>query len=191
MNRRKAIRNILLVAGVAGAGIGGYEWRRINKKPALDDLAQYKALLSELAETIIPATHTPGAKDARVGEFIYKMVIHCTGAREQNRFLYGLHDLEDYCHDKYGKSFMQCAVTQREETLLHFEQAGKRFKGIAGKVQRKIFGDGFFKILKTYTVMGYATSQKGATQGFAYDYIPGAWQASVPLRPGQRSWATK
>ncbi len=148
-------------------------------------------MLSELAETIIPATNTPGAKDARVGEFIYEMLIDCADVRAQNKFLYGLEDLEDYCHSRYDHSFMSCTIPQREEALIHFEQKGKRRSGIIGKVQHKLLGDSFFETLKNYTVIGYATSMQGATQGFAYDYIPGAFDANVPLKPGQRSWATK
>jgi hypothetical protein len=73
---------------------------------------------------------------------------------------------------------------------LHFEQQGKRRPGIIGKVQHKFLGDSFFETLKNYTVIAYATSMPGATQGFAYDFIPVTFE-NVPLKPGQRSWATK
>jgi len=191
MDRRKAIRNILLVVGATAVAGGGYEWHHISKRPDLAGLEKYKGLLPELAETIIPATNTPGAREAQVGDFIYKMVIDCADKKSQNKFLYGLQDLEEHCHSKYGHSFMQCTVKQREETLLHFEQAGKRHAGIIGKIQHKFMGDSFFETLKNYTVIGYATSMQGATQGFAYDYIPSTFEAAVPLKPGQRSWATK
>jgi len=191
MNRRKAIRNILLVAGVAVAGGAGYEWFHINRKPVLAELDQYKSLLDELAETIIPRTDTPGAKDARVGEFIYKAVHDCADKRAQNKFLYGLHDLEKCCHSKYGKSFTALSVAERGEILTKLEKESKPRGGIVGKIQHKFIGDSFFTTLKNYTVIGYATSMQGATQGFAYDFIPGAWLAAVPLKPGQRSWATK
>lgn len=86
---------------------------------------------------------------------------------------------------------MQLSVAEREEILVMLEQDSKPRAGIIGKVQHKFMGDSFFTTLKNYTVIGYATSMQGATQGFAYDYIPSAWQAEVPLKPGQRSWATK
>ena len=148
-------------------------------------------MISEMAETIIPATETPGAKDARVGEFVIKMINEHADAKVQNRFMSGLHDAENYAASKYNQSFVKCTSAQREEILLHFEQSSKPMKGILGKVQRKILGTSFFVTLKTYVVMGYATSQLGATRGFAYDFIPGPFQANLPLQPGQRSWATK
>ena len=191
MNRRKAIRNILLAAGVTAVAGTGYKWYSITKKPHLDELNNYKELLSELAETIIPKTNTPGAKDAHVGEFIQKMILDCTDVKAQNKFLYGLQDVEDHCHSRYGQSFVKCTVPQREETLNYFEQKDKLHGGIIGKVQHKFLGDPFIKTLKDYTVMGYCTSMEGATMGLAYDYVPGAYLADLPLQPGQRSWATK
>jgi len=191
MNRRKAIRNILVAAGVTAVAVPGYKWYSITKKPHLSELNNYKDLLSEMAETIIPRTNTPGAKDAQVGDFIYKMVNDCSDVKSQNKFLYGLQDVEAYCHSKYGQSFIKCSVAEREATLLHFEKKDKSYSGIMGKIQHKFLGTSFFETLKTYTVMGYCTSIQGATQGLAYDLVPGTYEACIPLQPGQRSWATK
>ena len=191
MNRRKAIRNILIGIGVTAVAVPGYEWYSINKKPSLDELANYKDLLAELAETIIPATDTPGAKDANVGAFVYKMVMDCADKKTQNKFIAGLHDMESHCQSKYGQSFMKCTVPQREETLLYFEKKGKPYSGILSKIQHKYLGTSFFETLKNYTVNGYCISMPGATKGLAYDYIPSTFEACIPIKPGQRSWATK
>jgi len=191
MDRRKALRNILLGTGAAVFSVSGYKWYGITKRAPLPDLANYKGLLPELAETIIPATDTPGAKDANVGEFIYKMVVECTDVKSQNKFLSGLQDLEHYCHSKYDVPFEKCTTEQRETILNHFEKEGKPYPGILGKIQHKFLGDPFFVTLKKYTVAGYCSSEQGATKGLAYDYIPGGFVACMPLKPGQRSWATK
>lgn len=191
MNRRKAIRNLILATGATVAGVSGYKWYSINKQPDIASLGNYRTLLAELAETIIPRTDTPGAKDAKVGEFIYKMITDCADKRTQNKFLAGLHELESHCQSNYGHSFTACTPAQREETLLHFEHKDKPYGGIIGKVQHKFLGSSFSETLKTYTVMGYCSSMDGATKGLAYDYIPSTYEACIPLKPGQRSWATK
>ena len=191
MNRRKAIRNILLTSGGAVAAGAGYKWVSLNRKPHIGELDNHKALLPELAETIIPRTNTPGAKEAGVGQFIYKMIVDCADRRTQNKFIYGLHDLEQHCQSKYGRSFVACGQDEREATLRHIEQTDKPYPGILGKVQHKFMGTPFFETLKTYTVMGYCTSMLGATQGLAYELVPGTFDACIPLKPGQRSWATK
>jgi hypothetical protein len=50
--------------------------------------------------------------------------------------------------------------------------------------------DPFFALLKELTVLGYCTSELGATQGLAYLAVPGEYRGCVGLRPGQKSWAT-
>src|ERR1700753_1692377 len=93
MNRRTAIFRI----GLAGVGIvgltGGYQWWKLNWSPDLSYLENNMDLITALAETIIPATpDSPGARDARTGEFISKMIRHCTPRKEQNTFIDGLKD---------------------------------------------------------------------------------------------------
>ncbi len=47
------------------------------------------ALLDEVGETIIPATTTPGAKAAQVGEFMKVMVTDCYTERQQTSIYQG------------------------------------------------------------------------------------------------------
>ena len=44
--------------------------------------------------------------------------------------------------------------------------------------------------VKDLTLLGYFTAEVGATQALRYDPVPGAYRGSVPLRPGDRAWAT-
>jgi hypothetical protein len=190
MNRRKAIFRISLT----GAGIvtiaGGYKWYAITKRPDLAFAEQNRELIAALAETIIPATDTPGARDVGVQDFIVKMIKDCTDRKEQNRFISGLKDIQDFCGDKYGRAYQHCRIEEQEIALLHFEKRGQALKGIAGKIEHRYMGRSFFSILKDYTVEGYCTSQLGATKGLAYLYIPGSFQGCIPLQPGQKAWAT-
>jgi hypothetical protein len=39
-------------------------------------------------------------------------------------------------------------------------------------------------------VLGYCTSEVGATQALAYAHVPGDYRGCVPLRPRQKGWAT-
>ena len=80
--------------------------------------------------------------------------------------------------------------TDQEAALLYFEQKGQPYKGTAGKLEARLTGRSFFRILKDYTVEGYCTSAAGATKGLAYLYIPGSFHGCIPLQPGQKGWAT-
>lgn len=191
MNRKKAIRNIVLLGGGAAALLAGWKGYKIFRSPALAKLDEHQLLIDELAELIIPETDTPGAKKAGVGRFITTMIRDCTARQAQNNFIDGVEDLAGYAQHHFGKPFLQCSAGEKQRIMQHFEDKGKPYKGIAGKVESKFLGDPFFITLKKYTVMGYCTSRQGATSALRYDYIPGSYQAIIPLQPGEKSWATK
>ena len=77
MNRREALERVALLMG--GTVIGGAAFLQgckssDNKAIGFSLSADQVAFLDEVAETIIPATSTPGAKAAKVGAFIQVMV---------------------------------------------------------------------------------------------------------------------
>jgi Gluconate 2-dehydrogenase subunit 3 len=191
MQRRAAIRRISIIGGGLVLAFSGTMLYQRYKHPHFQVLTENAALLNELAETILPRTGSPGAGDARVGDLIAKMVRDCTDRKTQNNFLNGLEALAGQARDRYGKAFGQCTIAERTALLVHFEKEGKTYPGMAGKVQRQLLGDSFFTTLKKYTVLGYCTSQLGATEGLRYDYIPGKYVGNAVLTPGQRGWATQ
>lgn len=137
----------------------------LYRTPDLGLLYHYKALIAELAETIIPRTGTPGAKDAGVPELIITMIKESTPAGAQHRFLQGLEELAAYARSQYGQSFFDCSVEQRHNILAHFEKKDRPTSGITGKLFSRLFGDAFFVTLKKYTVTGYcACLQRAAKQ---------------------------
>ncbi len=190
MKRRNAIGRILLIGGGSIAAYSGYKWWDWNKGPDLAYLEHNKDLIAALAESIIPATDSPGAKEAGVHEYIIVMVKDCTEKKAQNKFIDGLKELQRYCSFSFSKTFQQCSLQQQQQTLKHFEERGKSNNGIIGKVESRFFGQSFFATLKKYTAEGYCTSEAGATKGLSYLYIPGKYIGCTPLQRGQRSWAT-
>ena len=190
MNRRKAISLAALTGiGAALAG-GGYTWWSFAHTPDLAYLSENHALLDALGECILPAGDTPGAKATGTTDFIIRMIRDCTPRKEQNTFLSGLQDLHSYCRRHYGLPYERCNPTAQTAVLSTFEQKGRPYSGIVGKLQSRLAGRSFFTILKDYTVYGYCTSQAGATMGLAYVNTPGAYDPCTPLKPGQKAWAT-
>ena len=190
MNRRQAILRITLAGAGTATAVVGYKWYEIKKAPDLSVLDKHRDLIAELAETIIPATDSPGAKDAGVHDFIIMMIKECSERKIQNKFINGLQDLQGFCLINYGSLYQNCSLNDQESVLRHFEKKGKPFGGIVGKVQNKFLGKSFFATLKQYTVEGYCTSQTGATKGLAYVLVPGNYQGCIPLTKGQKGWAT-
>ena len=191
MKRKKAIGTILLAGGATVVGFSGYEWYFLTKTPDKNYLLGKKSLLADLAETIIPATDTPGAKEAGAVEFMIPMLNECTDNKTLNRFISGLRDLEEYTQIKFHREFSECSQEEKDAVLSWAEQKSKVSNSLFGKIKNKFTGRPFFEMLKTYTLYGYCISEKGAGMGMHYIAVPGKYLPCIQLEPNQTSWATK
>jgi Gluconate 2-dehydrogenase subunit 3 len=191
MKRRKAIGSMLLAGTVTTLGVGGYEWYFLAKTPDKNYILSKQPLLEELAETIIPATDTPGAKEAGAVRFMIPFLNECTDKRTLNKFVKGLQDLENYTSSTYHKTFFDCSEMERHQVLHYFDQKSTPTHSLFEKVRNYVTGYPFFATLKKYTVYGYCISEKGATQGLRYLAVPGKFLACIPLESNQKGWATK
>jgi hypothetical protein len=191
MNRRKFLYSIFILSG--GAAVSYYGYKFISNKSSIDltELDRCKELIADLAELIIPVTDTPGAKDALVHEYIIKKITFSSSRKVQQVFIEGLSEINHMCIDDYGMSFSELEKQQQTFVLTYFQNKGRNFNGILGKIKNKVFGKSFFSILKEYTCIGYCTSMYGVTKGLAYSAIPSKYIACTNYTPGQKSWATK
>ena len=121
----------------------------------------------------MPTTNTPGAKAAGVGDFIEHVIRYCTAPKQQEAFLQGLAQTDALSQATFGKEFAQLDGPQRIDIVGRLTQNEKPF----------------FLILRELTVVGYFTSEIGATQTLDYVAIPGRFQGDIPLKAGQRTWA--
>ena len=191
MDRRKYLKSLLALGTFGTLSYSSYFWLERNSKVASQDFWKKKDLISELADIIIPETETPGAKSAKVEEYIINVLTECNTVRQQRTFYDGLLDVENYALKKFDQPFLKCTLETRIEVVEHFNQRGELPVKILNKINRKIFGEPFYSKLRDLTVEGYCQSLSGATLGLAYDYIPGSFEACIPMQKNQKSWATK
>ncbi|KAA6432803.1 gluconate 2-dehydrogenase subunit 3 family protein [Dyadobacter flavalbus] len=153
--------------------------------------ADRQALVSEVAEIIIPKTDTPGAKDAKVGEFIEKMLKDCYAEKDQSSFNEGMKELEK-------RDFMKASPADQTKILKEMEAAARTESAKAGEEKKKYTEAGkeytdagvpFFQLVKELTLLGYFTSEVGATQALEYVAVPGRYDGCIDLKPGQKAWA--
>lgn len=191
MNRRKFISSLFILAGGAAATYYGSKYLELTDNPDFNFLNQHKELIGDLAETIIPKTDTPGAKEAMVHEFIIHMIKHERDVKIQNNFIDGIKDVETFSFDEYKLPFVKLNREQKITVVRYFQKEGENFTGNLGKFKNKVFGKSFFLILKEYTCIGYCTSMLGVTKGLAYQAIPSKYLAITNYNSDQKSWATK
>jgi len=188
MTRRTSIK-LLLGAGIIGMLLF-WLYRRVGYSVFdIGYLKENSHLIEELAEVVIPETDSPGAKQAGVAAYIIQIVGTGELRQEQVTFVRGLRQIDGFSQRTYNRAFTACSTREKVSMLNRFEnKVSSRFP-IINKINRKLFGRSFIEQLKELTVEGYCTSMLGATKGLAYDYIPGRFEACIPLSPGQRAWA--
>ena len=89
MNRREAVQYISLLVGGTVIGSSAFLAGCTNN-PSGTSMTFSDAdisLLDEVADTILPPTKTPGAKAAKVGQFMTVMVNDCYDTPDQKIFL--------------------------------------------------------------------------------------------------------
>ena len=191
ISRRNAVKALLLVSSAIISFFLVDRWLKIISIPDLALLHRKKMLIAEIAELIIPKTDTPGAKDAKVEDFIIGIIEFCSDRKTQNNFISGLQSLESLSEDKYGKSFLNCPTSERLALLTSLENNAFYQVNILNKIRNKLIGKPFIIRFKELAAEGYCTSYAGATKGLSYDYLPITYEACINLESNQRSWATK
>ena len=48
----------------------------------------------------------------------------------------------------------------------------------------------YFTLMKQLTLLGYFTSEIGATQALRYVAVPGKYEGCIPYKKGDKAWAT-
>ena len=194
MNRRIAIRNMALILGsvaVLPSCLNDKKGKPIVVLKTLKIDADQENLVTNLAETILPKTATPGAKDLGINLFIFKMIDDCANKEQQETFMAGLKEFHDAVSKQYGHSFNDCSVQERTAFVNTLEKQNKDAKARAGKngsgEQNKQDKDAsklstFYQMVKGQTVFGYTTSQYFMTKQIVYELVPGRYNAMFPVK---------
>lgn len=185
MNRRDALRDIGLLLGVAvtprvaRAVQAGFTAPAAGQ--ALRALTATQAeLVATLAEYIIPTTDTPGARAARVDAFIDALLADIFTAEERQRFLAGLADVDERARVAAGTTFLGCTARQQVAVLEALERPAQP----VGEGQAA-----FFPWLKELTLVGYYTSEIGASQELLYVHVAGRYDGDVPYERVGRAYS--
>ncbi|MET6997952.1 gluconate 2-dehydrogenase subunit 3 family protein [Chitinophaga defluvii] len=190
MNRREAIRNVALLLGTAISAstlsalqgcTGSAPKNYVLQQP------ETKSLLAEIAETIIPETDTPGAKAAKVEDFIVTMMNDCYKPEDQKVFLEGLKKIDEASDAKFKKTFINITPEQRTELLTEIDKERVAYNKRENKKPEE--PTHYFQFMKELTLLGYFTSEPGATKALRYVPVPGKYEGCVPYKKGDKAWA--
>jgi hypothetical protein len=193
IDRREALRKTALLMGaavsvsaIAGILNGCKSAPDLTYKPVFFNEDQAR-LVSELAEIILPKTDTPGAKEVGVPNFIDKMLKECYKQEDQDRFLAGLTAFDEDAKKTFGDSFIYCKP--EDQVTLTKTALGA---AIDEKKEKPDAKRPFILMAKELTMLGYFTSEPGATKVLQYEAVPGKFNGCIPLSEAGngKTWAT-
>jgi hypothetical protein len=188
MNRREAVQHISLLLGGSILGANAFLTGCKSSADSNNKIAFSNEdidFLNEVGETILPATNTPGAKAAKVGEQMKVMVNDCYEERDQVIFHDGIQKIKDLSKQQYGESFMDLKPDQRLALLTKLDNEQKEFM----KTWQSPAAKPYFRMMKELTLLGYFTSEIGCTEARRYVETPGRYEACIPYKKGDKSWA--
>ncbi len=206
MDRREAIRRTSMIMGGAlsasaiAAVMSGCQATPVapDWTPEFLDVDQGN-LVAHLVERIIPETDTPGARAAGVHHFIDVYLKNCASKQEQTLFMEGLRDVEDRAQEMFANKFSQLEPGQMDEILstMAIEGPDKSADDQASELANegeamqgsRLDPNQFFNGLRQLTILGFFTSEVGATQALIMDPIPGEYLGCIDYNEVGGAWA--
>ncbi|MCB0518075.1 MAG: gluconate 2-dehydrogenase subunit 3 family protein [Lewinellaceae bacterium] len=189
MNRREAIkRTSILLGGTLSASAMMGVLNGCKAEPSITWAPEYfttdeGGLVEAIVGRIIPLTDTPGAIEAGVPQFIDTMMAGFYQEKEKNTFREGLKKVEEDAKAAHGKPFAKLSEEEQDALLTKLDQAA-----FADGVDRGT--PDFFRMAKELTVLGFCTSEAGATEFLKYEPVPGDYKGCIPYSEVGAAWAT-
>ncbi len=145
--------------------LGDVPFRTLNR--------EQQALVTTIAEMIIPETDTPGATSVKVPEFIDLILTDWASDDERAAFLAGLRDIDTRAGAMGSTRFAALPASKKVElmTALDAARGDKTGAGLA------------FARLKALTVYGYFTSQRVEQEILKVQMYFNGYQGNVPFTP--------
>jgi hypothetical protein len=138
-----------------------------------------RALVDTIAEAIIPATDTPGARAAGVTGFIEVIVGEWYHDDERAAFSRGLADVDARSQADFQNGFLDLTAPQQHAILTGLEAESRALPRGGPPL--------FFARMKDLTLYGYYTSEIGVRQELGEEFMPGRFEGAAPVRTRPRA----
>lgn len=170
---------------------------------ALSDLAdedapseRQLALLREVSQLVLPATDTPGAGDAGVGDFVALALAH--GLEGSRRRLGADADPAWSAFRRRDGSLDHVAWLEATLNRLasgNFLAAGPQGRAaLLAQLDAQAFAPDVrghpWRTIKGLILTGYYTSEIGAARELRFELTPGRFDPDLPLEPGDRAYSS-
>jgi hypothetical protein len=160
----------------------------VNKAGTLRTLSPAQnEIVVAMTDVMIPATDTPGAKAAKVNEFIDLILTEWATEEEKKIFLEGLAEADRKANALFGQGFAAASTKEQAAIVQEFDEelATSRNEALPKQVRswELTLLLPFFAQMRRLTLVGYYTSPIGQEQELKVEIIPGALHGCVPAEP--------
>ena len=198
INRRDLLRNILVMAGAAATTNFSLTALAETAQGSAKFLAEESlALLSAVADTIVPVTDTPGALAADVPAKFDALLVNWAAPETRAMIVGALRRIDTEAQSATGKPFANLSADERKTFLVEYDKAALQPvppppdapKGHPFAPRISVVDNGYHR-LKGLIVSLYYVSEIGMTEELVYEHVPGKWVPSLKITPGMRPFAS-
>lgn len=128
-------------------------------------------LFTEVAETIIPKTDTPGAKELNIVRWVDSVLMDVRDENFQKNIIKGLEGIEATSQKDNQKSFLEATPEERTAILMAVDKERANTRG-----ERHPFHS-----VKEIVLTSFFSTKVGLTQVIQYNPNPGKYIGCMPL----------
>jgi hypothetical protein len=190
MNRRDAIARVGLLVGGTVIGAEAFLTGCSKKSDITAGGFEFSpariSFLDEVGETILPTTAaSPGAKEAKIGDFMRAIVSDCYEEKDQKIFVDGFSKLNEASNKKFSNDFMDLSPEDKHKLLVEVDAEANNYE----ITKKKEDPTHYFTMMKQLTLWGYFTSEVGSTKALRYLPVPGKYDGCFPYKKGDKAWS--
>jgi hypothetical protein len=113
------------------------------------------------------------------------MLTNWNTEEERNHFLEGLDHVDEVSNNRHNENFVELDKDSKIDVMEVLEQEALDNPTPKPNTDLKPF----FDMMKEFTVVGYYTSEVGATQELNFDPVRGHYNGCIPYTEEGRAWA--
>lgn len=184
LDRRALLKSAILLVGGTVAGLPGQALAQAAETPeATDNTPPVRfftpvqfATLAAFADTVIPPTDTPGAKEAGVPQYLDGLMTNWASAERKMQFQSLLDEVDARARAAGGR-LPTLPAAKRLDVVRSFD---------AEKLEAQ---DWPYTKFKELLLTLYYLSEVGATKELRYELIPGKFEPGIEVTSDTRAWA--
>jgi gluconate 2-dehydrogenase gamma chain len=196
MDRRSILARIALLVGASAVPAEAIAAVAKTKAKRFLAPAQY-AVLSAVADTIVPATDTPGALAVGVPAKFDQLLAKWASAKRKVELTGALTEIDTLAMTSDKKGFAALTPARRKALLLAHDKAAvkpgappkEKLTGLAAMVGgTPVANPGYVKV-KDLIIALYYNSEIAMTKELVYEHVPGKFVPSFNVTPQTRPFA--